>query len=194
MHLHLSLADDQGRNVFADDADGGVNTQLLHSIGGLRHSLGDTMLILAPHLNSWRRFAAAVYSPVSDLWGFENRTVAIRVPGTSGAARHLEHRLPGVDANPYMVAAVSLAAVLDGIIAKRDPGPPTQGNGYSHGYPASLPRSWLDAIDRCEQSDFVRGALGEVLHRALIAIKRAEWQRLAVEVSEVEWELYGFVV
>jgi glutamine synthetase len=194
MHLHLSLTDHQGRNLFADAADGRLNSELLHAIGGVRHSIPDTMLILAPHLNSWRRFASAVYSPVSDLWGIENRTVAIRVPGTSGEARHLEHRLAGVDANPYMVAAVTLAAALDGIAAKRDPGPPAQGNGYSEGFPASFPRSWLDAIDRCEQSKFIPGVLGEVLHRAFIAIKRAEWQRMAVEVSEAEWELYGFVV
>ncbi len=194
MHLHLSLADIHGRNLFADAADGHLNSQLLQAIGGVRYSIADTMLVLAPHLNSWRRFASAVYSPVSDLWGIENRTAAIRVPGTPGEVRHLEYRLAGVDANPYMVAAVTLAAALDGIVAKRDPGPPAQGNAYSHGYPASFPRSWLDAIDRCEQSEFTRSVLGEVLHRAFIAIKRAEWQRMAVEVSEAEWELYGFAV
>jgi len=194
MHLHLSLADDQGRNLFADLAGGRLNGRLLQSIGGVRRSIADTMLILAPHLNSWRRFASAVYSPVSDLWGLENRTVAIRVPRTLGEARHLEHRLPGTDTNPYLVAAVTLAAALDGISAELDPGPPTEGNGYSEGHPPGLPRSWLEAIDRCDQSEFVRGVLGEVLHKALIAIKRAEWQRMAVEVSEAEWELYGFVV
>jgi len=193
MHLHLSLADPQGRNLFADEASG-LNTRLLYSIGGLRHTMAETLLILAPHLNSWRRFAAPVYSPISNLWGIENRTVAIRVPQAPSEARRLEHRLPGVDANPYLVAAATLAAALDGIEAQHDPGPPTQGNGYCLGHPAGLPRSWLDAIDRCAGSDFTRGVLGEVLHEAFIAIKRAEWQRMAVEVSEAEWSLYGFVV
>jgi glutamine synthetase len=194
MHLHLSLADRDGHNRFADDAAGRLSGDLLHSIGGIRQTIPDTMLALAPYLNSWRRYASAVYSPVSDCWGVENRTVGIRVPATPPESRHLEHRLAGVDANPYMVAALTLAAALDGIASKRDPGPPAQGNAYSQGYPAGLPRSWLESIDRFAQSEFAQGVLGAVLHRAYVAIKRAEWQRMAVEVSEAEWELYGCVV
>ncbi len=194
MHLHLSLADGDGRNLFADTPGGGLNPRMLHAIGGIRHTLADTLLLLAPHLNSWRRFASAVYSPASDTWGVENRTVGLRVPATGGAARHFEHRLPGVDANPYLVAAVTLAGALDGIEAGRDPGPPAVGNLNGGGSSSALPRSWLDAIDRLEASGFARRVLGELLHRSLVAIKRAEWQRLALEVSEAEWQLYGFSI
>jgi glutamine synthetase len=152
------------------------------------------MLVLAPHLNSWRRFASAVYSPASDAWGVENRTVALRVPATSGKARHFEHRLPGVDANPYLVAAVTLAAALDGIADASDPGAPAAGEIHGNGDGAGLPCNWLDAIDHMERSDFARRSLGDLLHQGFIAIKRAEWQRLALEVSEAEWALYGFVI
>jgi len=194
MHLHLSLADGEGRNLFADGTDGRLNSLLLQAIGGIRHTLGETMLILAPHLNSWRRFASVVYSPASDTWGVENRTVALRVPATAAKARHFEHRLAGVDANPYLVAAVTLAAALDGIEDKRDPGPPAEGNSYRQGTMDGLPRSWLDAIDRLDESSFVKRVLGDLLHQGFVAIKRAEWQRLALEVTEAEWQLYGFVI
>ncbi|MBT0961628.1 glutamine synthetase family protein [Denitromonas iodatirespirans] len=194
MHLHLSLADGTGENLFGDRADGTLSPLMLQAIGGIRHTIAETMLILAPHLNSWRRFASVLYSPASDTWGIENRTVALRVPETPGSARHFEHRVAGVDANPYLVAAVTLAGALKGIEDHLDPGPAAEGNSYGNTRAAHLPRSWLDAIDRLDDSEFVRQVLGESLHQGFVAIKRAEWQRLAIDVSEAEWDLYGFVI
>jgi glutamine synthetase len=92
-----------GENLFADAKDGQLSHLMLQAIAGVRNTIGDTMLILAPFLNSWRRFACSVYSPTSDSWGIENRTVALRVPATPGEARHFEHRVAGADANPYLV-------------------------------------------------------------------------------------------
>jgi glutamine synthetase len=194
MHLHLSLADPAGENQFADGEDGRLSRLMLQSIAGIRHTIGDTMLVLAPFLNSWRRFASTVYSPASDSWGLDNRTVAIRVPATSGKARHFEHRVAGVDANPYLVAAVTLAGALDGIASEADPGPPIEGNGYGQGLGQRLPRTWLDAIEQLEKSAFVREVMGERLHQGFVAVKYAEWDRLAHEVTDTEWALYGFVV
>lgn len=194
MHLHLSLADPAGGNLFADDADGKLSPLMLHAIAGVRDTLGDTMLVLAPFLNSWRRFASTVYSPASDSWGLDNRTTAIRVPATVGKARHFEHRVAGVDANPYLVAAVVLAGVLDGVAAEADPGPPNEGRLAGNSLGGRLPRSWLDAIETFERSAFAKEALGVRLHRGFAAVKYAEWERLAHEVSDTEWQLYGFVV
>lgn len=197
MHLHLSLADSAGANLFADQPDGSLSPLMLNAIGGVRATLGETMLILAPFLNSWRRFASAVYSPASDSWGVDNRTVALRIPGApgvGGATRHFEHRVAGVDANPYFVAAVTLGAALDGIRDHRDPGPPTPAGGHAEGRGQSLPRSWLDAIDRCEHSAFVREILGARLHHAFLAIKRAEYEQLAAQATAVEWDHYGFII
>lgn len=194
MHLHLSLADAAGANRFADTAEGDLSPLMLQAIAGVRATLGETMLVLAPFLNSWRRFASAVYSPASDTWGLDNRTVALRVPATAGAARHFEHRVAGVDANPYLVAAVTLAGALDGIAAKADPGPPLEGHATGEGIGRGLPRSWLEAIERLDGSAFAREALGQRLHRGFVAVKRAEWERLAHEVTDAEWALYGFVV
>lgn len=197
MHLHLSMAGADGVNLFADEPSGALNPLMLNAIGGVRCTIADTMLVLAPFMNSWRRFASTVYSPASDAWGVENRTVALRVPSGSPATRHFEHRVAGVDANPYLVGAVTLAGALDGIAERCDPGPPALGNSYAGSAPdqaSSLPRTWLDAIDRFDQSAFAKEALGESLHTGFAAIKRAEWQFLAAEVSEIEWTLYGFTV
>ncbi|OKH88630.1 glutamine synthetase family protein [Thalassospira sp. TSL5-1] len=194
MHLHLSMADENGSNLFADQPDDSLSPMMLNAIGGLRQTVGDTMLVLAPFLNSWRRFASTVYSPASDDWGVENRNVAIRVPGQPGKTRHFEHRVAGVDANPYMVATVTLAAALDGIENKTDPGAPCQVEMDAQKVPSNLPRSWLEAIDRFDQSAFARNALGDCLHTAFAAIKRAEYEQMIQEVSRAEWDIYGFTV
>ena len=102
--------------------------------------------------------------------------------------------MAGVDANPYLVAAVTLGGALDGIAAKRDPGPPVTGNAYDGAAPHDLPRTWLEAIDRLDGSAFSREVLGEALHTGFVAVKRAEYLRLALEITEIEWELYGFTV
>lgn len=194
MHLHLSLADGAGRNLFADPAEGVLSPLMLQAIGGIRATVGDTMLVLAPFLNSWRRFASAVYSPADDTWGVENRTVALRVPGGSAKARHFEHRVAGVDANPYLVAAVTLGGALDGIEAKSDPGPPVTGVASEAGHVPDLPRSWDEAIGRFERSEFCHRVLGGAMHRGFAAVKRAEHRKMALTVTEAEWETYGFVV
>ncbi|MEO8241387.1 MAG: glutamine synthetase family protein [bacterium] len=194
MHLHLSLAGPEGANLFADPAEGTLSPLMMQAIAGVRGTIGETMVVLAPFYNSWRRFASVNYSPGNDTWGVENRTVALRVPAGAAKARHFEHRVGGVDANPYLVAAVTLGGALDGIAAKADPGPPVEGNAYEHPVKNDLPRTWLDAIDRLEQSDFARRVLGPMLHQGFVAVKRAEYIKMAQEVSEAEWALYGFTV
>ncbi len=101
-----------------------------------------------------------------------------------------------MDANPYLVAALTLAGCLKGVAEKADPGPPVTGNGYEGraGKPSGLPRDWLTAIEMAENSAFVRDAFGPVLHQGFIAMKKAEFMRIAGEVSDVEWRLYGSVV
>jgi glutamine synthetase len=194
MHLHLSLNDGECRNLFADQADGSLSPLMLNAIGGVRATVGETMLVLAPFLNSWRRFASVVYSPANDTWGVENRTVALRVPSGSPTSRHFEHRVAGIDANPYLVAAVTLGAALDGIEAKADPGLPVTGDASGAHSSGHVPRSWLDAIDALEDSAFVRRVLGDLMHQGFVAIKRSEHSKLAVQVTEQEWNLYGFTV
>jgi glutamine synthetase len=191
MHLHVSMMDVAGRNVFVEDKEGIWSPTILHALGGLRATMGESMLVFAPHANSWRRFASQSYAPVSPTWGVNNRSVALRIPAGDIKARRIEHRPAGVDANPYLVAATVLAGIRHGMANKIDPGPETTGNGYEGGQDAPpIPVDWRSAILAAQGSAFLKDALGEDMHRTFTAIKAAEYARVARTVSEVDYDLY----
>ena len=191
MHFHVSMMDESGTNVFVEETEGKWNETILHALGGLRATMGESMLVFAPHANSWRRFASQSYAPVSPTWGVNNRSVALRIPAGDIRARRIEHRPAGVDANPYLVAATVLAGIRHGLKHKIDPGPETTGNGYEGGEDAPvIPDDWRSAISAAKQSDFLKDALGEDMHRTFTAIKAAEYARVMRTVSEVDYDLY----
>lgn len=191
MHLHVSLQDASGGNVFTEATPGSWEPKLLHAIGGLRATMAESMLVFAPHANSWRRFVAQSYAPLSTSWGVNNRSVALRVPAGSANARRIEHRPSGVDANPYLVAATVLAGIGKGLAEGLDPGPETTGNGYDQTDEASaMPRDWRSAIDAAKGSAFLKSALGADMHRTFTEIKHAEYLRVARTVSELDYHLY----
>lgn len=190
MHFHVSLQDETGRNVFAEEPGKGWTPTLLHALGGLRATMAESMLIFAPHLNSWRRFANQSYAPVSTNWGVNNRSVALRIPEGDLRARRIEHRPSGVDANPYLVATTVLAGILHGLDNMIDPGPETIGNGYEDDAASTMPRDWGAAIRAAEGSAFLKAALGEDMHRTFTAVKAAELARVARTISEVDFDLY----
>ena len=190
MHFHVSLQDETGRNVFAEEPGQDWMPTLLHALGGLRATMAESMLIFAPHLNSWRRFANQSYAPVSTNWGVNNRSVALRIPEGELRARRIEHRPSGVDANPYLVATTVLAGILHGLDNQIDPGPETTGNGYEDDAASTMPRDWGAAIRAAEGSAFLKAALGEDMHRTFTAVKAAELARVARTISEVDFDLY----
>ncbi len=192
MHFHVSLLDADGGNVFTEQKEGTWSSTLLHAMGGLVATMAESMLVFAPHANSWRRFVAQSYAPVAPTWGVNNRSVALRVPAGDARNRRIEHRPSGVDANPYLVAATILAGIAKGLDEKLDPGSETTGNGYeaAAGEKATMPRDWLSAIDAAKGSAFLREALGPDLHRTFTAIKEAEYLRVARTVSELDYHLY----
>ncbi|SMX40909.1 glutamine synthetase family protein [Maliponia aquimaris] len=190
MHLHVSLRDGQGRNALAEAPGQGWTDTLRHAIGGTLATMGESMLVFAPHANSWRRFANQSYAPVSPTWGVNNRSVAIRIPEGDICARRIEHRPAGVDANPYLVAATVLAAMHKGIVERIDPGPETTGNGYEADTGGSIPRDWNAAIAAAQGSAFLKEALGEEMHRTFTAVKAAEYARVARTVPDVDYDLY----
>ncbi|MEO5621250.1 MAG: glutamine synthetase family protein [Cypionkella sp.] len=191
MHFHVSMMDEAGHNVFIEAGDEAYAPRILHAIGGLRATMGESMLIFAPHANSWRRFASNSYAPVSPTWGVNNRSVALRIPAGDIRARRVEHRPAGVDANHYLVAATVLAGIRHGLAHRIDPGPETTGNGYEDGADApAIPVDWRSAIEAAKASEFLKAALGEGLHRTICAIKSAEYARVQRRVSEVDFDLY----
>jgi glutamine synthetase len=190
MHLHVSMQDDAGRNVFAEAPGAGWTDTIRHALGGLIDTMGDAMLVFAPHANSWRRFASESYAPVSPSWGVNNRSVALRIPAGEARARRIEHRPSGVDANPYLVGAVVLAGIRRGLEGRLDPGPQTMGNGYAEAPRHALPRDWREAIEVARDSAFMKEALGEEMHRTFTAVKAAEFSRVARTIPEVDYALY----
>ncbi|MCB5408487.1 glutamine synthetase family protein [Pseudogemmobacter faecipullorum] len=190
MHLHVSMLDDAGKNVFVEEVEGDWSETIRHAIGGLKETMGESMLVFAPHANSWRRFASNSYAPVSPSWGVNNRSVALRIPAGDIRARRIEHRPSGVDASPYLVAATVLAGIRHGLQNRIDPGPETTGNGYDAEGGGKIPADWREAIEAAKASDFLKFALGEDMHRTFTAIKAAEYARVMRTVSEVDFDLY----
>ncbi|XXF09936.1 glutamine synthetase [Pseudomonas sp. D2-3] len=188
MHLHVSLADAQGNNLYTSEDPQGTPL-LRHSIGGMMATLLDSLAIFCPNANSFRRFQANSYAPLAKSWGVNNRTVSFRVPGGPAISRHIEHRICGADANPYLAAAAILAGIHHGIREQIDPGAAMVGNGYEQAT-EFLPTDWLTALRALEGSAWAREALGEELLKVFLAIKKTEYRQFMAEVGEQDWRWY----
>jgi glutamine synthetase len=158
-HIHMSLVGrDSNENVFIDGHD--ETDTFHHYIGGLRNHIRDLALFVAPSVNSYKRYAAESWAPTSVSWGRDNRTCGFRVVG-HGASRRVECRIPGADVNPYLGYSALLAAGLDGIQNKTDPGPELKGNAYEAGQAEAFPSSLREAVARWEKSEFAKSAFGD---------------------------------
>ena len=183
MHLHQSVVDAEGRNIFSQ-ADGTESEAFLHYIGGLQAYTPDLTLIYAPTVNSYRRYVAGSQAPINVQWGRDNRTAGLRVPVSAPVARRVENRLAGADANPYLAMAATLAAGLAGMEERRAPGEPVQDNGYD--LPRALPRTFSTAHEQMAQSGHAARLLGERFVRAYLAVKALEHDHFLNEISA--WE------
>jgi glutamine synthetase len=183
MHLHQSVVDGTGRNIFAND-DGSDSGALLHFIGGLQRFLPDLMPIFAPSVNSFRRFIPGSQAPINLQWGLDNRTTGLRVPISSSAARRVENRIAGADANPYLAIAASLAAGLAGLEQQIPASSPIVGNGYDHAH--DLAPTFLAAHAQMAASQSAPALLGADFVTAFCAVKLLEYQSYLAEISA--WE------
>ncbi|MFW6346953.1 MAG: glutamine synthetase family protein, partial [Halomonas sp.] len=172
-HVHISLLDAAGANVFAADDDLLGSPVLKQAIAGLLELMPASVALFAPNLNSFRRFQPGLYVPMAPTWGFDNRSVAVRIPSGSNAARRLEHRVAGADANPYLLLAALLAGIEHGLSGELAPPPPITGNAYDQVTP-SLTNSWCQALDLLEASEPLRAALGDAFLAVFLANRRAE--------------------
>lgn len=188
MHVHFSILDEKGNNIFAGkDAKGAP--ALRHAIGGLMRAMPDSTAVFAPNLNSYRRFAVGSHAPTTVSWGYDNRSAALRVPASALSATRIEHRVPGADANPYLALAVMLAGAYDGIVNRIDPGKAFTGNVYASGA-RRLPSTWETALGVFEQSKFIAKYLGRDFQRLYLACKRQEKEQLERQVSSLEYDAY----
>ncbi len=189
-HVHFSLLNEDGVNVFDNGGEEGTDV-LKHAVAGLMHTMADSMLAFAPHMNSYRRFMAGAHAPTFASWGYENRTVAIRIPESPNVARRIEHRVSGADANPYLVLATILTGALYGIENKLMPPKAIEGDAYSEGnQDLVLPNKWDEATEIFAQSSVLKEYLGEEFVKVFTAAKRQEQSKLNARISDVEYEAY----
>ncbi|WP_108485040.1 glutamine synthetase family protein [Oceaniglobus ichthyenteri] len=188
MHVHFSVLDRDGKNIFDNGGPEGTPA-LLHAIAGCMAAMPASTLLFAPHGNSYDRFVPGAHAPTAIAWGYENRTAAIRVPGGATAARRIEHRVAGGDVNPYLMIAGILGAALNGIEDGLMPAPAITGNAYTMDLPR-MPTTWGAAIDAFESDPVMKRILPEALIKNFVMTKRQELHYLAELTEDEQIELY----
>ena len=187
LHIHASVLDKDGNNIFACTPEKPADA-LKHAIGGLQRSAQDCLLLFAPNANSYRRFVLNAFVPLNTVWGFNNRTVAMRIPHSDEKNTRIEHRVAGADANVYLAAAAVLAGMLDGIEHGYDPGAPIVGNAYEQ--TEIRTPYWRDAIRDFMASDFVTTQFGERFRHIYGQQKLKELHSFHREVTTLEYDWY----
>ncbi len=178
-HIHSSLIDNStGKAAFVDGEE--ETDAFRHYLGGMRAHIRELALFVAPSINSYKRYAAESWAPTSVSWGRDNRTCGFRVVG-HGQSRRAECRIPGADVNPYLGYAALLAAGLDGIANRTDPGPELKGNAYTAGQAEAFPSSLREAVELWEGSEFAKATFGEAVWRHYLNYGQTE-QRLFDQV------------
>ncbi|MHA7850046.1 glutamine synthetase family protein [Roseovarius sp.] len=188
MHMHFSVIDAEGRNLFDDGGEAGTDL-LRAAVAGCLAALPGSTLVFAPHANSYTRLVPDAHAPTSASWAYENRTAAIRIPGGPPQARRIEHRVSGGDINPYLTFAAILGAAITGIEEGMTPPAPITGNAYQRDLPTMAP-DWETAIDRFATDPMVARILPEQLIANLVMTKRQELRLMRDIPTETQWKTY----
>ena len=186
MHIHQSVLDTKtGRTIFAD-ADG-VPTDLFYGfLAGQQDNLPSLISLLAPYVNSYRRYTTEDAAPINLEWGRDNRSTGLRIPRSSPEALRVENRIAGMDCNCYLAFAASLAAGYIGMQARSKPRPEVMGEAYQ--LPRAIPRSLHEALDLLKNNKDVVDVLGEEFCTVYLAIKRQEVEEFLQVISPWERE------
>jgi glutamine synthetase len=186
MHVHQSVVDiENGENIFASDNDDGFSESFKHYLGGLQKYTPQIMPMLAPNVNSYRRFSTGESVPVNLLWGVENRTVGLRVPNAPKQATRVENRIAGADSNPYLAIAATLLCGYIGMMEKVTPSEETttRANGELS---KDLSLNIELAIEKMANSETIKKYLGEEFVRGFTATRQADCDHYKNEISA--WE------
>jgi glutamine synthetase len=188
MHVHFSILDAKGKNIFAGKTHKG--TPALHyALGGLLATMAESIAVLAPNANSYHRFQAGSHAPTKMTWGYDNRSASLRVPESELAATRIEHRVAGADVNPYLALAVILGGALYGIEHKIKPPAATTGSAYQS-KAKTFPTTWETALAAFEESKFIDRYLGKKYKKLYLACKRQEKELLERAISSAEHDAY----
>lgn len=189
MHVHLSLLDESGKNVFDDGTDEGSEL-LRQAVAGMLASANDAMAIFAPHSNSYRRFQEGSHAPLNLCWGYDNRTTTLRIPASGPEARRIEHRIAGADVNPYLVLAAILAGVCYGLENKLQAPEPVEGDAYQAESEEQLVNNWGGALDRFAASPLWQDYFDPRFVELFLLLKRQELAEIGARVTDVEYQSY----
>jgi glutamine synthetase len=181
-HIHFSLADDSDpfTPLFARDQ------AMFHAfLAGQLVCLREMTLLLAPHINSYKRYAATSFAPTTVAWGHDNRTCSLRVVG-HGPSLRFENRVGGADLNPYLALSAIIASGLHGIDARLELEPALEGNAYAAHERQHLPATLHDARGLFAASDVARSAFGEdvVAHY----LNAADVELASFQSAVTDWE------
>ena len=186
MHIHHSVLDNRtGRNLFTAE-DGSETDAFYHFMGGMQRHLPSAIAVLAPYVNSYRRYVKDHAAPINLDWGRDNRTTGIRVPLASPEARRVENRLAGMDCNPYLGIAASLACGLLGLEEKQMPRDECKTDSYES--ESDVPQVLGEALDLFEDAPALHGVLGAEFARVYAIVKRAEYEEFLQVISPWERE------
>jgi glutamine synthetase len=183
-HLHVSLRDAEDAPVFAGDGAGGFSPVFEHFLAGQLALQRDLTLLMAPNINSYKRFALGSFAPTAVAWGFDNRTCALRVIG-SGPSLRVENRVPGGDVNPYLALAACIAAGLHGIEQELSLEEAFPGNAYTSDKPR-VPATLRDACELFGASAEARKAFGDDVVDHYTNAARVELA--AYDAAVTDWE------
>lgn len=189
LHMHMSLVDNKGKNLFDGGSDTDANPMLRHAIGGLQTALFESMAVFAPCINAYRRYMLNIYVPMGPTWGVNNRSLAFRIPLGDGVNTRIEHRVAGADANPYLALAAVLAGAHYGITHKIDPGEPQTGNAGAEP-DERFPRTIEEALAAFTEAEVLPKYFGEWYSEIYHLTKIAEVTSFRDYISKREYDWY----
>ncbi|GIX12407.1 MAG: glutamine synthetase [Paracoccaceae bacterium] len=187
MHIHMSVEDAQGRNVFSNP-DGSPSELHDWFIGGQQKYFHDAIALAAPYVNSYRRLTRGWAAPINLDWAEDNRTTGLRSPRSDPAARRVENRVVGADANPYLALAACLACGYLGMVQKITPRSKVAAEVDSYTRARDLPYSLLDGIEALKNSEDLREVLGHEFIEVFAAVKYSEYEEFMRVISPWERE------
>jgi glutamine synthetase len=186
MHIHHSILDAKtGKNIFSN-TKGGETKAFKHFIAGLQNHMPSALAVIAPYVNSYRRYVKDNAAPINLAWARDNRTTGIRVPLSSPAARRVENRLAGMDCNPYLGIAASLACGYLGMTEGTNPAAEYKGEAYDS--ESDIPRGPGQALDLFDEAAVLHKVLGPDFARVYSIVKRAEYDEFLQVISPWERE------
>lgn len=186
MHIHHSVLDTKtGKNIFSAE-DGSETPAFMHFIAGLQNHMPDALAVIAPYVNSYRRYVKDHAAPINLEWGRDNRTTGIRVPLSGPAARRVENRLAGMDCNPYLGIAASLACGYLGLTEGKLPADEFKGDAYDGD--GDIPQVLGSALDLFDEASALHSVLGTEFARVYSIVKRAEYDEFLQVISPWERE------